>query len=64
MFIFVFLQRDSDVNRAKPLEGGVDVFGVTFFMPWNKVCGFLFFDGINHFTEICEKTLRQKPGLV
>ncbi len=29
--IFVFLQRDSDVNRAKPLEGGVDVFGVTFF---------------------------------
>ena len=31
IYFFVFLQRDSDVNRAKPLEGGVDVFGVTFF---------------------------------
>ena len=37
IFFLYFCGGDSDVIHAKPLEGGVDVFGVTFFMPWNDV---------------------------
>jgi len=43
---FVSLQCDFDVNRASPLEEGIDVFDFTFFMSQDDIFRFFLFYGI------------------